>query len=303
MDSLVAATRSAPETVRNLVFPLLTDRAALGENCPCRSVNGSVIEPEPFVEWATTHHPSFEDHHPLSKDQAHRLEKVSRIWWNADEESQAADLRGVEVWRNETHQQSIEWSWTAPPYARRVIVKDEAASADETKSCWVILSPTDLDRLREAVLTAICDDAIPDGGNTSAEEHSLRRSLRHYIETGSFPYGPESPSAETSHTKVLRRRAFETIRDVPIQFADGQGGTDVVGSIQSRGAGTGAGGGNELTDRPEFAEEVVFASVCAELQSWIQNTDEDEWCPQLGQHLKEITDESSPRPWHNPSRC
>ncbi|WP_436348442.1 hypothetical protein [Natronorubrum sp. FCH18a] len=28
---------------------------------------------------------------------------------------------------------------------------DEAASADETKSCWVTLSPTDLDRLREAV--------------------------------------------------------------------------------------------------------------------------------------------------------
>ncbi len=302
VDAIVTATQSAPKVIRDLVTTLLSDQPTIGKSCPCCSIPGSAMEPKPFVQWALAHHPSFEDHHPISMEEAHRIEKISRIWWNANEETQSTDLREVEIWRNETHQQSVDWSWTAQPFARRLIDKNAGNSGMET-NCWITYTQHDLAGLREAVLTTICEDTVSKANDTSDTEHPLHRSLTHYIDTGSFRQRSGSPSAETSHTKELRQHAFETIHDTPIEFVDSGGKTDTIGSIQSRGAAPGTGGGSELTDRPEFAEEVIFASVCGKLQSWIQQTEEEERWLQFRTQFENISNESNPRPWHNPSRC
>jgi hypothetical protein len=160
-----------------------------------------------------------------------------------------------------------------------------------------------VDDLCETVLTAICTDGPLDSGSEKGSRDSkevLRRSLRQYLETGAFPDTHDMSSSEETHTRKVRERAFETIQAEPIRF-DGNASTGVSGRIQSRDAGYGTGGSSELTDRPEFAEEVIFASVCRQLQTWVEGT--DDWQQRLGEHLQSIVDESSPCPWHNPGRC
>lgn len=300
VGSLITATRSAPEPVVEMVQTVLSDRAVLEGECPCTALSRT-IDPETFVAWASTHHPAFEEHHSLKKDQAHRLERVSRIWWNADEETRWTDLQDVQVWRAETRQQTAEWSWTSPPFVHRLLKTKVETGKDD---CWLTLGPAALDDLCEAVLTTICDDgtpdAVPEDDDRPASEGTLRRSLRRYLETGTFPDRPDSLFAEETHTQKVREQAFETIRAAPIRV-HGNAGADVSGRIQSRDAGYGSGGSSELTDRPEFAEEVIFASVCTQLQIWAQET--DDWQHRLGRHLESIADESSPCPWHNPGRC
>jgi len=295
----IDATRAASDTVVDMVHTLLSDRTALSGGCPCTTLS-QTIDPETFVTWANTYHPIFEEHHSLPKGQARRLEKVCRIWWNADEETRWADLQDVQEWREETHQQRAEWSWTSPLFAHRLLWSENKIDEDD---CWLSLSPAALDDLCETVLTTVCNDGPRDsaseGGSRDSEE-VLRRSLRQYIETGMFPDAHDMSSSEETHTRKIRERAFETIQTGPIQF-DSNASAGVSGRIQSRDAGYGSGGSSELTDRPEFAEEVIFASVCSQLQTWAEGT--DDWQQRLGEHLQSIVDESNLCPWHNPSRC
>ncbi|WP_276302718.1 sacsin N-terminal ATP-binding-like domain-containing protein [Halorussus lipolyticus] len=298
MESLIDATQSAPEPVIEMIQTLLSDRAALSEECPCTALS-KTIDLETFVTWASNYHPAFEDHHPLSKEQAHRLETVSRVWWNADKETRWTDLQDIQVWRKETRQQPSEWSWTSPPFAHRLIETEKTGEDD----CWLTLSPAALDDLCEAVLTAIFDNGTPDAGLEDGNRTSnqvLRGSLRQYLKTGEFPDRHSSPSEEETHTQKVREQAFETIQAAPIQFAD-DANSDVSGRIQSRDAEYGSGGSSDLTDRPEFAEEVIFASICGQLKAWTEET--DDWQHRLGRHLESIVDESSSCPWHNPGRC
>ncbi|GAB3678383.1 sacsin N-terminal ATP-binding-like domain-containing protein [Halopiger thermotolerans] len=295
----IDSTQSASEPVVEMVQTLLSDRAALADECPCTTLS-QTIAPETFVTWADAHHPTFQEHHSLPKEQAQRLEKVCRIWWNADEETRWTDLQDIQEWRVETRQQPAEWSWTSPPFAHRLLESEDKTGEE---NCWLSLGPAAVDNLCETILTVICNDGAPDSGSEEESRDSkeaLRRSLRQYLETGTFPDTHDMSTSEETHTRRVRERAFETIQAEPIRFDD-NASAGVSGRIQSRDAGYGSGGSSELTDRPEFAEEVIFASVCSQLQTWAKET--DDWQQRLGEHLQPIVNESSPCPWHNPGRC
>ncbi|AWB28480.1 hypothetical protein HARCEL1_12595 [Halococcoides cellulosivorans] len=299
LKPFIDATQSASEPAVEMVQTLLSDRAALVDDCPCKTLS-QTIAPERFVTWADDHHPIFQEHHSLPKEQAQRLEKVCRIWWNADKETRRTDLRDVQEWRIETRQQPAEWSWSRPPLAYRLLETDDKTGEE---NCWLSLGSAAVDDLSEAILTVICNDGSPESG--SGEEsrdgnETLCRSLRQYLETGTFPDIHDISGPEETHTRRVREQAFETILAEPIRF-DARDSVEVSGRIQSRDAGYGSGGSSELTDRPEFAEEVIFASVCSQLQTWANET--DDWQQRLGEHLQPIVNESSPCPWHNPGRC
>lgn len=309
INDVVAACQAAPTPVRQLAVQIITGgHGRASPSCPCQDLPGDILPLKTFRDWAEDHDHDFEAHWPIPGDHARRMDLLSRIWWNADDETRATELRRINGWERAVRERKSTWSWVQPPHAHRYISQlpvDSESSPVSVDTPWLLFEPAALEPYRERLLDVISTsqsseeppEALADGSGSTA----LRDVLAEYIETGHFPGTHESVSEADERTEELRRRARELVSETRVLISADESGSSSIDEFQKRGE-TGIGGGSgSLTVRPEFAEETVFASVCARLDEWASST--DDWRVVLNEYLERISDADRRVDWHTASRC
>lgn len=300
-QSLLEAVKELPRPYAELARAVVDDGSTAGR-CPCQNCAELAFENdgtdglEAFLEWAWDHHSEYEIHWGIRAQPRHRLDELVTVWRDTTPTEREERLGDVTGWQDALQTTAVDFAWTAPPRYRSIdAIVDELTESNE--GCWFEVSSETVSELVEAVLSIV-----------APESPAVRKALRRYVD-GTDRLPQQQFRGDETSMMELRADAWNLVTDTELttRSLDNQSAETVV--FHTRNGGSGQGGSIEISDRPAFAEEVVFAHVCQQYRDMLSEYDEDAPSEQnaipevLETILERICDPAGDLEWHTKGRC